>query len=247
MAADNPLDRRVKLKIHLMPRVEDIDGGLIKGSNVIVIDMLRATSVITAALKNGGKEVIPVLTTEEAFSIKQKQDNVVLGGERKGLKIEGFDGGNSPLEYTPELIKEKTLVFTTSNGTRAIKGCMGACHIYIGSMLNGRAAAAAASMEDVDVSIVCSGTMSKFSLDDFICAGYIIDELLKVKEYGLDDISFLAHHTFIENKGDIEKFISHASHYDYLVNIGAGDDIKYCCLMDIIDVVPEYLDGKIII
>lgn len=233
------------MKINLMPRVEDIISEDIKGSSVIVIDMLRATSVIVTALNNGAKCVIPALTTEDARSIKQKHDNAVLGGERKGIRIEGFDGGNSPLEYTREFIEGKTLIITTSNGTRAIKGCSGAKEIFIGSMLNGRLAAIRASESACDVSIVCSGTLGRFSLDDFLCAGYIIEELLKNKCYGMSDIAFLARYTFAENRDNIGRFIKNAAHYRYLAGIGAEEDAKYCCSMDIIDIVPEYKDGII--
>jgi Phosphosulfolactate phosphohydrolase and related enzymes len=233
------------MKINLMPRTEDIHAEEVEGTNAIVIDMLRATSVITEAVKNGANEVIPVLTIEEALKLKEKNKDVILGGERKGVRIEGFDGGNSPLEYTPEFVGGKTLVITTSNGTRAVNACIKARNIFIGSMLNGSAAAKRASIDGIDISIACAGTQGRFSLDDFVCAGYIIDEILKVKEFELTDISFLAHHTYLENKGNIRKFISNASHYDYLVKIGAKEDIDYCCNMGIINMVPVFKEGSI--
>lgn len=233
------------MNIRLMPRVEDIVQKNIAKSNAIVIDMLRATSVITTALYNGARGVIPVLTVDEAMAARAKYNDVVLGGERRGLKINGFDLGNSPLEYTSSNIKDKTIIMTTSNGTRAIKGCESANHIYIGSMLNGKSVAARASLDDADISIVCAGTLGKFSLDDFICAGYIIDELMKVKSYVLDDISFAAHYMYDANKKDVEGIIKNASHYNYLVSIGLEGDIKYCCRMGILDIVPEYKDGII--
>lgn len=232
------------MNIRLMPRVEDIVPENIAGSNAIVIDMLRATSVITTALYNGAEGVIPVLEVKEALTMRDKYHNAVLGGERKGLKIEGFDLGNSPLEYTRENVKGRIIVMTTSNGTRAIKGCLGAGHIYIGSMLNGRAAAIRASSDD-DISIVCAGTLGKFSLDDFICAGYIIDELLKIKKYELDDISFAAHYMYAMNRDDVEGIIKNAYHYNYLASIGLTDDLKYCCNKGILNIVPQYYDGII--
>lgn len=232
------------MKIKVMPRVEDIDVSEIRNSNVIVIDMLRATSVIVTAFKEGADAVIPVLEIEEALKMKNKCKNPVLGGERKGLKIDGFDFGNSPLEYKAENIEGKTLIMTTSNGTRAIRGSIDANHIYIGSMLNGRAAAAKAAGQ-CDVSIVCAGTLGNFSLDDFLCSGYIIDELLKLQSYDLNDISFLAHHTYMENQHDLSGFLSNASHYRYLASLGFKDDLDYCCTRGIIDLVPEFKDGKI--
>lgn len=233
------------MKINLFPRVEDINIGEISGTNAIVIDMLRATSVITTALYNGAREAIPVLTIDEAFKMKDREKDVVLGGERKGIKIEGFDAGNSPLEFTPDFIGGKTLVITTSNGTRAINGCRNAKNIFIGSMLNGPAAADKAASDSVDISIACAGTQGKFSLDDFICAGYIIDEILKIRKYDLSDISFLSHHIYLENRDDVEGFISNASHFNYLLSIGAYEDIKYCCRKAVTDAVPVFRDGCI--
>lgn len=233
------------MKINLFPRVEDIAPGEITGTNAVVIDMLRATSVITSALHNGAKKVIPVLTIDEAFKMKAEDKEVVLGGERKGIKIEGFDAGNSPLEFTPDFISGKTLVITTSNGTRAINGCRNAKNIFIGSMLNGPAAAEKAAAGSVDISIACAGTQGKFSLDDFICAGYIIDEILKIRKYELSDICFLSNHIYMENSDNLEGFISNASHFNYLVSIGAYEDIKYCCKKGTIDVVPVFRNGAI--
>jgi len=233
------------MKIRLMPRVEDIIPEHIEGSNVIVIDMLRATSVIVTAINSGAKGVIPVLTVEEAIDLRKKMESLVLGGERKGLKIEGFDAGNSPLEYTRGLIAGKTLVITTSNGTRAIKGCNGARNIFIGSMLNGKAAANSAAKDKVDISMVCAGTQGSFSLDDFLCAGYIIDEILKDGEWDLDDISFLAHYTFTLNKDNLKEFIKNARHARYLAEVGFDEDINYCCSRGVIDAAPVYRDGII--
>lgn len=234
------------MNIKLMPRVEDIDVKDIKNANVIVIDMLRATSVIVTALSNGADAVIPVLEIEEAVEYRKQYKNSVLGGERKGVKIEGFDFGNSPLEYNTENISGKILIMTTSNGTRAIRGSIKASHIYIGSMLNGRAAAAKAA-DGSDVSIVCAGTLGRFSLDDFLCAGYIIDELLKIKCYELDDISFLAHNTYVENSSDVQSFLKNAKHYRYLESLGFKDDLDYCTKRGILDIVPQFRNGKIVL
>lgn len=233
------------MKINLFPRVEDITPEEIAGTNAVVIDMLRATSVITCALHNGAVKVIPVLTIDEAFKLKAEEKDVVLGGERKGIKIEGFDAGNSPLEFTPDFISGKTLVITTSNGTRAINGCRNARNILIGSMLNGPAVAGKAADGSADISIACAGTQGRFSLDDFICAGYIIDEILKIRKYELSDICFLSHHIYMENRDNVEGFIGNASHFNYLVSIGAYEDIKYCCSKGMIVEVPVFRNGAI--
>jgi 2-phosphosulfolactate phosphatase len=238
------------MEIKLFPRVEDINYEEIKGSNAIVIDILRATSVIVTAMENGAEKVIPVLSIDEAFDIKSKNSSVILGGERKGLKIEGFDMGNSPQEYAREQVEGKTIVITTSNGTRAIRGSMEAKNIFIGSMLNGKAVALdAAALDSIDkeadISIVCAGTLGKFSLDDFLCAGYIIDEILKLKEYKLNDISFLAHYTYMNNKDNLHDFIKNVYHYRYLCSIGHKSNADYCFNRATTDIVPKFKNETI--
>ena len=109
---------------------------------VVVIDMLRATSVITTALANGAKEVVPMLTVEEAFNKKkelsEKGLDALLGGERRAIKIEGFDFTNSPLEYTRDQIEGKSIILSTTNGTRAINLSLKASKILIGAMINAK-------------------------------------------------------------------------------------------------------------
>lgn len=168
------------MKIDLIISADDIKKQKIIDRSVVVIDMLRATSVITTALSNGCAKVIPVVTVEEALEIaKADRKNTVLGGERKALKIEGFDLSNSPLEYTQDIVQNKAIVMTTTNGTKAIKGCEGARDILIGALINGGAVARKLIELNNDVVFVNAGTHGEFSIDDFICTGYIIDCMLK--------------------------------------------------------------------
>jgi 2-phosphosulfolactate phosphatase len=224
---------------------EDIKEDIIKGKVVVVIDMLRATTVITTAVKNGCNEVIPVLSVEEANTLTEKYGGrCIRGGERRALRIEGFECSNSPLEYTENVVKDKTLIITTTNGTRAIKGSIHAKRIFIGSMINGRAVANILSELNEDVVFVNAGTYGQFSMDDFICSGYIIDCIMKLRKAELSDISVTAHHIYESHK-DIVSFIKHARHYNVLMNLGLGKDLEYCCQKSITDVVPYYKDGII--
>ena len=130
------------MKIDIIVSADDIKKEKIANKTVVVIDMLRATSVIITAMNNGCKGVIPVLTVDAAAEIvRNSKEEFMLGGERDALKIEGFHYSNSPLEYTRDTIEGKTLVMTTTNGTKAIKGCTGASSILIGAMLNAKAIA----------------------------------------------------------------------------------------------------------
>lgn len=234
------------MKIDIIISTDDIKESKIKNKSVVVIDMLRATSVITTAIANGCTAVIPVLTIEEAFEIANRDRNkYILGGERRAVKIDGFDCSNSPLEYTENVVRNKSVVMTTTNGTRAIKGCEGAKNIIIGAMINSNAVADKVIKLDNDVTLVNAGTYGQFSIDDFICSGYIIDCILKTAPYTeLTDVAKTAHYIYSENKG-IYGFIEKASHYKTIKRLNLEDDLEYCCRKDITTVVPEYKEGII--
>lgn len=233
------------MKVDIIISADDIKEEKIKDKSVVVIDMLRATSVIVTALNNGCKGVIPVLTVEEAAAtVKDDRENYMLGGERKALKIDGFDYSNSPLEYTRETIEGKYLVMTTSNGTRAIKGSEAADHIFIGAMINAKAIVKKLIEIGKDVVFVNAGTGGEFSIDDFMCSGYMIECLVKETEAKLSDIAVTSHYIYINNE-DLG-FIKHASHYNRIMELGLEKDLEYCCSRDIIDIVPEYKEGMII-
>lgn len=236
------------MKIDLIISADDIKNDVIKDKTVIVIDMLRATSVITTAMANGCKKLIPVITIEEALKISEgHRSEYILAGERKALKIEGFDCSNSPLEFTKEVIKQKTIVMTTSNGTKAIKRCEGAKNIIIGAMINAAAVAKKIIDLDNDVVIVNAGTYGQFSMDDFICGGYIIDCVIRKcsSKVELSDIGTTAHYVYDNNK-DIISFVKNATHYKRIMELKLYEDLEYCCRKDITNVVPEYVNGEII-
>lgn len=233
------------MKVDIVISAGHIKEAKVADKTVIVIDMLRATTVIVAAIANGCEEVIPLLTIEEAVDlVREERQKYILGGERKALKIQGFDCSNSPLEYGSEVVNGKTIVLTTTNGTRAIKGSEGARDILIGAMINGLAVAKRAAGINNDVVIVNAGTYDEFSNDDFICSGYIIDCLKKFTQVELSDIAATAHYIYKTNE-DIFGFIKYASHYKRIEELGLKDDLEYCCKKSIIDAVPEYKHGKI--
>jgi 2-phosphosulfolactate phosphatase len=122
------------MNLKLWPTVDFINEEELTGKTVVVIDVLRATSVITTSLNNGASDVIVKVEVEEA--LKLKNDETLLGGERKALKIEGFDLSNSPLEYSRDRVESKRIVLTTTNGTKTIHRASHADKIYIGSILN---------------------------------------------------------------------------------------------------------------
>jgi len=234
------------MKIDIIVSADDIKKEKIENKTVVVIDILRATSVIITAMHNGCIGVIPVLTVDAAADIvRNSKEEFMLGGERDALKIEGFHYSNSPLEYTRDTIEGKTLVMTTTNGTKAITGCVGASSLLIGAMLNAKALAKKIVKLNKDVVIVNAGTYGEFSIDDFLCSGYIIECVLKEVEVELSDIAITSHYIY-KNNEDIHSFIKYASHYKRITSLGLMADLEYCCRKDIIDIVPEYKDGIII-
>lgn len=233
------------MKIDIIISASDIKKEKIENKVAVVIDVLRATSVMVTALNNGCDKVIPVISVEEARDIvKENRDKYILGGERKALKIEGFDFSNSPLDYTKENVKGKTLVMTTSNGTKAIKNCEEADYILIASMINGEAVCNKLLQLNKDVVFVNSGTDGQFSMDDFITSGYIIELLKNKTNVELTDIAKTSNYIYNNNK-DIFSFVKEAKHYERLLSLGLDEDLKYCLSKDIISIVPEYKNGKI--
>lgn len=233
------------MNIDIIISSDDIREEKLYDKVVVVIDMLRATTVIITALKNNCSKVVPVVTVEEAIKLsKGNRENYILGGERRALKIEGFDCSNSPLEYTEEVVGSKTLIITTTNGTKAIHGSRAAEQIIIGGMINGRAVAEKLIEINKDVVFVNAGTYGQFSMDDFICSGYIINCILENSKAELSDIAVTAQHIYCNHK-DITSYLQHARHFNVLKELGLEEDLKYCCSKDITDIVPIYKNGII--
>ncbi|HTY86285.1 MAG TPA: 2-phosphosulfolactate phosphatase [Candidatus Acidoferrum sp.] len=151
----------------------------------VVFDVLRATSTIVTALHNGAKAVIPVAEISEALEFRRKQPDLLLGGERDGVRIRAaqtgsvdFDLGNSPREYTPERVRGKTIVSTTTNGTRALRACAGAKTVLAASFLNLAATAKCIqNLQPAELLLVCAGTRENVATEDVLAAGALAEML----------------------------------------------------------------------
>lgn len=233
------------MNIDIVISADDIKEEKILSKSVVVIDMLRATSVIVTAMKNGCEGVIPVLTINEALKIAEKnRQKYILGGERNAVKIKEFDFSNSPIEYEYNKVKGKTLIMTTSNGTRAIKASVKSKNIIIAAMINAKAVVKKLIEYNDDIVIVNAGTNGQFSIDDFLCSGYIISMLKEKCEVTLSDIATTSLYIYEKNK-DVKEFIKYANHYKKICELGLYEDLKYCCQKSVIDIVPEYKNGII--
>ena len=167
----------MRLDVALLP--EALDRGALPTSTVLVVDLLRASTTIVTALGNGCAGVVSVADPAEAHRrARALGAGALLAGERKGLMIDGFDLGNSPLEMTRERVGGKTLVFTTSNGTQALLATRGAAAVGVAALINLSAAAAWAHAGGRDVTVVCAGEVGRVSLEDKVCAGLLVDSLL---------------------------------------------------------------------
>jgi 2-phosphosulfolactate phosphatase len=215
---------------------------------VIVIDVLRATSTMITALSMGCKGIIPVETVLQAKQLHKEGD--LLGGERFCKKIPGFDYGNSPLEYSHADITGKRIIMTTTNGTRGIQKSSKAEHVLAGSLLNGKACAAAAADFRRDIVILCAGTQDVFSLEDGLCAGQIVDELLalhKKMDITVNDLGIAMRSSFLHFKGDLTKTLLGCWNGNRLSKLGFESDIRYCAQLNVTEIVPILEHGIMVI
>jgi 2-phosphosulfolactate phosphatase len=218
-------------------------------TQAVVIDTLRATSVMITALNNGCRQVVPTIEIDEAMRRKRTMPEqiVLLGGERDAVMIPGFDLSNSPQEYTREMVEDKVLVLTTTNGTAAIHRAASSKRVLIGGMINASAVARKLKEEGDHTTIICAGTRGKYSLDDIFTAGCIISKLRGLKpEIELDDLGFASEMLYLQYKNDWRTLVKNAGHYKILVDCGYENDISYCMQEDVVDIVPEWIDGIVV-
>ncbi|WHH57060.1 2-phosphosulfolactate phosphatase [Petroclostridium sp. X23] len=239
------------MRIDVIATAGEVQDSLVQGRLTIVIDVLRATSTIVTALLNGCKGVAPVYDIEKAWE-KANQlgtELCLMGGERNAVMIEGFQHGNSPLEYTRERVDNKYVILTTTNGTKAIHHSKEASHIVAASFLNGQAVAEYAHKKYFgDVAVVCAGTEGKFSLDDFLCAGKLIHTLINNSvDVTLNDLGIAAENLYKNNRGNLHDVLKKSFHYARLYSLGFQKDVEYCMQEDICSIVPVYTDELIVV
>ncbi len=210
------------------------------GKTVIVIDTLRATTVITTALSNGANSVQCVLEPENALKIRAEDPEALLGGERNALKIPGFDFSNSPLEYSGEAVRNRKLVMTTSNGTRTLLKAERGHTVLIGCLRNAAAAMRKALELGRDIIIVNAGTAGRFSLDDYITAGAMLEEAGNALI--LSDAA-LGARLLYQAHPDIHSALSDCLHYNRLKSLGLEKDLEFCLTPNQLHSVPVCRNG----
>ena len=228
---------------------EEIKNTELAGKLVVIIDVLRASSTIVAALANGCNGFIPIFSPNQAKKKARqfKKERVLLGGERAGIKLEGFDLGNSPREYKRETVKDKTIIFSTTNGVKTLEMVKGAYRIIIGSFLNLQAVCNYCTNYRGDILIICAGKEGKFSLEDAACAGMIVNSLKDVFSVACQeaDANLTAQLLYEKFSNNILEILRKSQHGRYLENIGLVEDLKFCSQLDFFHIVPVFRDGII--
>lgn len=220
----------------------------LRKKTVVVIDVLRATSTIVTALASKARGVIAVRDMNEASKMAMNLDasRYMLCGEKDGIKIEGYDLGNSPLEYTRPRVEGKTLILNTSNGTKAISKASGAKNVIIGSFLNLNAVVEALREIDNDIVLVCSGWKGRISLEDLLCAGQILYELWDQQLPVRATDGAKAAYSLYEKFGDnIEEVVQQSNHAVRLKGLVQTDDVTYCCQLNKLNILPVLKEGII--
>jgi len=224
------------------------DPETVRGKSVAAIDILRSSSTLITALSNRARKIFLFEDPEEAREKSRglKQGSVLLCGERGGLKIGGFDLGNSPVEYSADVVRNKTLFFSSTNGSKMIlKASRTATSVIIACFNNLTVAVNHLVQKDLDVVLVCSGKNNQFSLEDAVCAGMMADQLRRkcTETYRATDEAFSAVLLYRHFKDDLSGLMHFSEHGRYLKRIGMGTDLEYCARMDSLPVVPVLKNG----
>lgn len=240
----------MKIDVFFTPAVTPQD---LQGRAAVVIDVLRATTTIAVALASGAKAVVPAGSTEEALRIAQnlERDDVILAGERKSVRVPGFAAGNSPLEFTPDVVTNKTVVLATTNGTPALVAAQPAKEVLAAAAVNFGATVQRCRTlleEQTDLVIVCAGSERRFALEDAFAAGRLIKVLLpegglrtvQVNDAGVAALELARHYG--ERWLRAFRASEHGRHLDEL---GFKEDLKAASLEDTHNVLAVYADRKV--
>lgn len=243
-----------QLSVHVLPALfepSDLAGGI-----AVVTDVLRATTTVAYALNNGARGIIPCESIDEAVALREvggATGELLLGGERGGEPISGFDLGNSPSEWSRSVVADREIAFTTTNGTRALLRSVIADRILTGAFANLGAVCELLLTDSRPIHIVCAGTVGKISTEDCLFAGAVIDGLLgsntartdsAAEDFELCDAAQLVHSHWkqaSESPDGLFQAMKAGSGGRNLMRLGLEADIRTAAALDQVDLVPEYL------
>jgi 2-phosphosulfolactate phosphatase len=231
------------MKINVLFLHNNHDELYFASKTTVIIDVLRASSTIVTALQNGAKEIIPVASIEFAVKVSGGlfTGQTLMGGERNTKKIDGFALGNSPMEYTENIVAKKSIILYTTNGSRAVVKAKFSENLFVTTYLNLTAVAKQVAELNKDTEILCSGNGNAISLEDSVCAGKLVTEIQKFNEgVQLSDsakMSISLNKSFGKN---IYKMLKNSEHGQVLIENGFEKDIEYCSRLDELEAIPVF-------
>ncbi|ETZ20273.1 2-phosphosulfolactate phosphatase [Pedobacter sp. V48] len=230
------------IEVCLTPALLDLYA--IEDSIVVVIDVLRATSSIVYGIDNGATAIIPVANVEDCLNYSDK--GFLLAAERDGQVVEGYDFGNSPFSYTTEKVGGRTVVLTTTNGTKALHMARKRAHqVVMGSFLNLQALCNWLKIQDKSVLLLCAGWKDKFNLEDTLFAGAVVAELRKEFTH-FDDSSVAAEDLYNLAKDDLRSYLHKSSHSHRLAELNIEEDVRFCLQLNLCQAIPV-MDGDALV
>jgi len=216
----------------------------IEKSIVVVIDILRATSSITYGLENGAQAIIPVAHVEDCLTYRD--NGYLLAAERNGEVVGGYDFGNSPFSYTKEKVKDKTIVLTTTNGTKAMRMAQERAHqVVIGSFLNLTSLCDWLKVQDKNILLLCAGWKDQFNLEDTLFAGAVV-HVLRNDFVPSNDSCVAAEDMYLLAKADLRTYLQKSSHSHRLQQLNIEEDVQFCLKLDVCTVIPVLEGEKLI-
>ncbi len=240
--------RKVPRKVDVFFSPARVDELSLRGQNVVVVDVLRASTTIAMALHSGAKEIIPVASVESAVKISGSLfgDVTLRGGERNGQVIEGFNLGNSPGEYTEETVKGKSIIYTTTNGSAAVVKGRYAQNLVIGGFINLSKVAAFLKKLKEDFVVICAGRQNEFCLEDAVCCGMLLVKLQQsIRNLDVGDAGRATVMLYKNFGKNILRMLEESEHGKFLIDIGFGKDLPICASVDSIPVLP-IVSGNVI-
>lgn len=230
------------IEVCLTPALLDLYS--IEDRVVVVIDVLRATSSMVYGIDNGAKAIIPVAQVEDCLNYAN--EGFLLAAERNGEVVEGYDFGNSPFSYSYEKVNGKTIVLTTTNGTKALHLARKRAHqVVIGSFLNLESLCNYLRVQDKGVLLLCAGWKDKFNLEDTLFAGAVVRELRKDFTH-FDDSSVAAEDLYALAKDDLRNYLHKSSHSHRLAQLNIEEDVKFCLQLNICTAIPVLIGDSLV-
>lgn len=239
------MEKKNKPSLHTLLTPQLLDLYDVNNCIVVIIDVFRATSTMATALYNGAAKIIPVETAEQCIEMG-KQTGGITAGERDGKIIPGLSYGNSPSEYPRDFIEGKTLVITTTNGTKLLHMALkqGAREVITGSFPNLSRVVDYLKSQNSPVILGCSGWKNRFNIEDTLFAGAVIES---VKDHFTIhcDSSFMANQLYNQHKNDLPNYIQTLTHWHRLAAYGLEADMQYCISQDVAPALPIFKNGAL--